>query len=78
MKASHSNGGNAATAVVADLRDLNAELKPQALKLKTVAKLLGVSKKTVARLVLRGKLRRLPHLRHIIITMASIDELLKE
>lgn len=59
-----------------DLRDANAALRPKALKLKQTAKLLGVSEKTVMRLVVRGKLRRLPHLRHIVITMASIDEFL--
>jgi hypothetical protein len=49
-----------------------------ALKLKEVATCLGVSEKTVRRLVYRGLLRRCQALRHIVIERKEIDRFLQE
>lgn len=52
---------------------------PAALKLKEACAYLGgISPVTVRRLIDRGKLRRHPSLRHIVITKASLDKFLSE
>ena len=57
-------------------RDANV-MMPRAVKLKDAAKIIGgISEKTVARLVARGLLKRVHGIRHVVITMESINRFL--
>lgn len=51
-------------------------IRPQALKLPDAARYLGLSQKTVRRLVERGELRRVSSVRHLLFAVRTLDAFL--
>ena len=54
------------------------KIESQLFKLKDAAAYLGVGPMTVRRLVLKGRLRRHPAFRHVLVTKTSLDKFLAE
>ncbi len=52
------------------------QIRPQALKLADAAQYLGLSQKTVRRLVERGELKTVRSVRHLLFHICALDEFL--